>query len=68
MRLIRRREPDSRPPPGELADTGHEGSQNQVDDIIICRDVHKWFGQFHALRGITTTVRRSEVVDRKSVV
>ena len=62
MRLIRRREPDSRPPPGELADTGHEGSQNQVDDIIICRDVHKWFGQFHALRGITTTVRRSEVV------
>ena len=62
MRLIRRRESESRPLPDELADTGHEGSREQVEDIIICRDVHKWFGQFHALRGITTTVRRSEVV------
>ncbi len=35
---------------------------NGSDDIIICRDVHKWFGSFHALRGITTTVRRTEVV------
>ena len=33
-----------------------------VDDIIVCRDVHKWFGHFHALRGVTTTVRRGEVV------
>ena len=32
------------------------------DDIIICRDVHKWFGHFHALRGVTTRVRRGEVV------
>ena len=32
------------------------------EDIIICRDVHKWYGDFHALRGITTTVKRREVV------
>lgn len=30
--------------------------------IIICRDVHKWFGNFHVLRGVTTTVKRGEVV------
>ena len=33
-----------------------------VDDIIICRDVHKWFGSFHVLRGLTTTIKRGEVV------
>ena len=22
-----------------------------ADDIIVCRDVHKWFGEFHVLRG-----------------
>jgi general L-amino acid transport system ATP-binding protein len=33
-----------------------------AEDIIICRDVHKWFGQFHVLRGITTTIKRGEVV------
>ena len=32
------------------------------EDMIICRDVHKWYGSFHALRGITTTVKRREVV------
>ena len=32
------------------------------EDIIVCRDVHKWFGNFHALRGVSTTVRRGEVV------
>ncbi len=30
--------------------------------IIICRDVHKWFGNFQALRGITTSVSKGEVV------
>lgn len=33
-----------------------------VDDIIICRDVHKWFGDLHVLRGITTTVKKGEKV------
>ena len=36
--------------------------KTEVEDIIICRDVHKWFGSFHALRGVTTTVKRREVV------
>jgi general L-amino acid transport system ATP-binding protein len=31
-------------------------------DIIVCRDVHKWFGQLHVLRGIDLTVRTGEVV------
>jgi general L-amino acid transport system ATP-binding protein len=31
-------------------------------DIIICRDVHKWFGDFHVLRGVNLTVERGEVV------
>jgi general L-amino acid transport system ATP-binding protein len=32
------------------------------EDIIICRDVHKWFDQFHVLKGINLTVRKGEVV------
>jgi general L-amino acid transport system ATP-binding protein len=32
------------------------------DPIIICRDVHKWFGVFHALKGITMTVHKGEVI------
>ena len=35
---------------------------NTVEDIIICRDVHKWFGDFHVLRGVSITVKRGEVV------
>ena len=34
----------------------------KAEDIIICRDVHKWFGNFHVLRGITTTIKRGDVV------
>jgi general L-amino acid transport system ATP-binding protein len=36
--------------------------ENNNDNIIICRDVHKWFDDFHALRGITTSIGRGEVV------
>ncbi len=36
--------------------------EQEVEDIIICRDVHKWYGSFHALKGVTTSVRRGEVV------
>jgi general L-amino acid transport system ATP-binding protein len=32
------------------------------EEIIICRDVHKWFGNFHALKGINLTVHKREVV------
>jgi len=35
---------------------------NPAEDIIICRDVHKWFGDFHVLRGVHLTVKRGEVV------
>jgi general L-amino acid transport system ATP-binding protein len=35
---------------------------NTAEDIIICRDVHKWFGEFHVLRGVNVTVKRGEVV------
>ncbi len=34
----------------------------QDDPIIIVRDVHKWYGDFHALRGISMEVSRGEVV------
>jgi general L-amino acid transport system ATP-binding protein len=31
-------------------------------DIIICRDVHKWFDRLHVLKGINLTIRVGEVV------
>ncbi len=36
--------------------------QQETEDIIICRDVHKWYGNFHALKGVSTTVKSGEVV------
>ncbi len=38
------------------------GDVGAPDDIIICRDVHKWFGEFHVLSGVTTSVKRGEKV------
>lgn len=35
---------------------------DSTEDIIICRDVHKWFDDFHVLRGINVTVTKGEVV------
>jgi general L-amino acid transport system ATP-binding protein len=32
------------------------------DEIIICRDVEKWFGDFHVLKGISITIQKGEVV------
>jgi len=32
------------------------------DGIIVARDVHKWFGELHVLRGIDLTVKGGEVV------
>ncbi|HEY52961.1 MAG TPA: amino acid ABC transporter ATP-binding protein [Caldilineae bacterium] len=32
------------------------------EPVIICRDVHKWYGQFHALRGIDLEVDKGEVI------
>jgi general L-amino acid transport system ATP-binding protein len=39
-----------------------EKRQDIGDEIIICRDVEKWFGDFHVLKGITITVNKGEVV------
>ncbi|MCH7552820.1 MAG: amino acid ABC transporter ATP-binding protein [Chloroflexi bacterium] len=30
--------------------------------MIICRDVHKWFGDFHVLKGVNTSIQRGQVV------
>lgn len=35
---------------------------DSVADIIVCRDVHKWFGNFEALRGISLSIKTGEVV------
>lgn len=37
-------------------------ASNLGNDIIICNDVHKWFGDFHVLKGITTSIKEREVV------
>ena len=32
------------------------------EPIIVCRDVHKWFGDFHVLRGVSLDVQQREVI------
>ncbi|MFM8319912.1 MAG: amino acid ABC transporter ATP-binding protein [Chloroflexota bacterium] len=34
----------------------------QTEPIIVCQDVHKWYGSFHALRGIDMQIHKGEVV------
>ena len=34
----------------------------EQEPIIVCRDVQKWYGDFHALRGVDMEVRKGEVV------
>jgi general L-amino acid transport system ATP-binding protein len=34
----------------------------EEEPIIICEDVHKWFGSFEALRGISMKVYKGEVI------
>ncbi len=31
-------------------------------DIIVCKDVHKWFDRLHVLKGIDLTVKTGEVI------
>ena len=33
-----------------------------TDQIIVCENVKKWFGDFQALRGVTTSIAEGEVV------
>ena len=37
-------------------------SEFKPQEIIVCRDVHKWFDTFHVLKGINLTVHKREVV------
>ncbi len=37
-------------------------SNTSTKEIVVCDDVKKWFGDFQALRGVSTTVREGEVV------
>jgi general L-amino acid transport system ATP-binding protein len=39
----------------------HQETTNE-QPIIVCRDVHKWFGNFEALRGISMEVNKGEVI------
>ena len=36
--------------------------KTQMEPIIIARDVHKWYGHFHALKGINMDVYKGEVI------
>jgi general L-amino acid transport system ATP-binding protein len=47
---------------GESNLAAEDTIQRSDDDIIICRDVHKWFDDFHVLRGVSLTVKRQEVI------
>ncbi|GAB4273076.1 MAG: amino acid ABC transporter ATP-binding protein [Candidatus Promineifilaceae bacterium] len=33
-----------------------------VDEVVVCEDVHKWFGEFEVLRGINLRVKAGEVI------
>jgi general L-amino acid transport system ATP-binding protein len=35
---------------------------SNADDIIVCNKVNKWFGDYHALRDVSITTRRGEVM------
>ncbi len=35
---------------------------SKEDDIIVCRGVHKWFGDFHVLQDVNVNIKRTEVV------
>ncbi len=34
----------------------------RAEEVISCSEVHKWYGDFHALRGISLTVKKGEVI------
>jgi general L-amino acid transport system ATP-binding protein len=36
--------------------------QTATETVIIAENVHKWYGQFHVLRGVSMNVNRGEVV------
>ena len=44
------------------ADQVQHDPPQQADDMIVFRDVHKWFGDFHVLKGVNINIGRGEVV------
>ena len=40
----------------------NEKKLDTAENIIVCRDVHKWFDDFYVLRGVSLTVKRQEVI------
>ncbi|MEG4066691.1 amino acid ABC transporter ATP-binding protein [Microcoleus sp. Pol11C2] len=39
-----------------------ESQLTAPEQVIVAENVHKWYGQFHVLRGVSMTVNRGEVV------
>ena len=37
-------------------------TDSSQDPIIVCKDVHKWFDDFHVLKGINIEVKKREVI------
>jgi general L-amino acid transport system ATP-binding protein len=53
--------PEQESSAGDMEIVGAEVERGP-DQMIVTQDVKKWFGGFHALKGISMTVRRGEVV------
>jgi general L-amino acid transport system ATP-binding protein len=43
-------------------DQSQQGQIQEADDMIVFREVHKWFGDFHVLKGVNIKIGRGEVV------
>jgi general L-amino acid transport system ATP-binding protein len=48
--------------PEQAAPMSDAAAATSKEPIIVARDVHKWFGQLHVLRGIDLSVEAGEVV------
>src|SRR5918999_3510392 len=50
----------------ETTQTGRDGAapppEAPAEGIIVCSDVHKWYGPLHVLRGVDLVVQPGEVV------
>jgi general L-amino acid transport system ATP-binding protein len=55
-------EPMEAPVTDQAAQADQPERHHDIDGIIVARDVHKWFGDLHVLKGIDLTVTPGEVV------
>ena len=37
-------------------------NQSMTEPMIVAQNLHKWYGSFHVLKGVSLTVQRGEVV------